>query len=105
MTAQFTPGPWLMLADPYEDGTPYFRIAARPSKDASDSYYDDETCHGFRASAIMSEANARLIAAAPEMYEALCEVIEFLRDPDIPFPPALHDKITNALHKAEGKQP
>lgn len=45
-------------------------------------------------------ATARLIAAAPEMYAVLQEVVEFLRDPDIPFPPALHDQITTALHKA-----
>lgn len=36
--------------------------------------------------------------ADAKLREALEETIEFLRDTTIPFPPALHDKITDALH-------
>lgn len=57
-----TPGPWKCKPDPYPDGMPYFRF------EAGDPYGYGEKM-GFKASAIMREADARLIAAAPTMYE------------------------------------
>lgn len=59
-----TPGPWALESSPYEDGTPYFKITA------GEPYIDGEKM-GFGFSAIMREADARLIAAAPEMLAAL----------------------------------
>jgi hypothetical protein len=61
-----TPGPWNHRSDPYEDGTPYHRITA-----GSPEAYDDETNSGFQLSAIMSDADAALIIAAPDLLAAI----------------------------------
>lgn len=55
-----TPAPWLMLASPYDDGTPYCRISA-----GNPEIYERETDKGFQIAGIMSEADARLISSAP----------------------------------------
>jgi hypothetical protein len=68
--AAHTPGPWDLTADPYDDGTPYFRIKA------GDPYSDDQSWMGFHIDAIMREPDARLIAAAPDLLKAL----EIIRD-------------------------
>jgi hypothetical protein len=61
----WTPGPRTVIADPYEDGTPYFRIRA------GDGHYDDETGQGFSIDSIMSAQDAHMTAAALALYEAL----------------------------------
>lgn len=66
-----TPGPWKLIADPYEDGTPYFRFEAGEVFDET-----DERC-GFRIDGIMREPDARLIAAAPYLLMALKFIAEF----------------------------
>lgn len=50
-----------------------------------------------------ASAIGRLIASAPALFEALESVCDYLRDPDIHFPPALHDQITDALFLALSK--
>ena len=50
------------------------------------------------------EANARLIAAAPDMYAVLCELAEcsqYWSDYDVPL--GIHDRIVAALAKAAGQ--
>lgn len=72
---QFTPGPW--KAAPYSSvvGCP---ISAQPDPEkntilvAGTRSAVAETPEGFRAEV---EANARLIAAAPEIYEALTQAV------------------------------
>jgi hypothetical protein len=68
--SEHTPGPWTVtnadhIGDPKEDDfsylPPYWFI------DAGKGYAED----GFHIAAFMKEANARLIAAAPELLEAL----------------------------------
>ncbi len=50
------------------------------------------------------DANARLIAAAPDMLEALKACVEFWRDVEIPCDVDLHDKVTDAIFKATGAE-
>lgn len=62
--SKHTPGPWRLDADPYEDGTPYFKFKAG-------SGFVDEGEGGFQFTAIISEADAKLIVAAPRLFSAL----------------------------------
>ena len=64
-----TPRPWQLTSDPYEDGTPYFKIRG------GEGHYQDEDGNavGFQIDAIMSEADARLIAAAPDLLAVAVE--------------------------------
>ena len=63
-TTTHTPGPWVAVAMPYSDGTPYFRI------EAGNCGYGELT-EGFSFSGIIGTPDARLIVAAPELLEAL----------------------------------
>jgi hypothetical protein len=58
---KYTQGPWSIKADPYENGMPYYRISA------GDGYWDYDKKNGFNLSGIMSDGDARLIAAAPDL--------------------------------------
>lgn len=58
-----TPGPWTMIADPYEDGTPHFRF------NAGDAFAEKD--FGFELSGILRQDDASLIVAAPELLEVL----------------------------------
>ena len=75
METKHTPGPWITfvpnVGDPQEKderGNLYWEI--RPESLAFDSTYLDVT--GW-----MSESNARLIAAAPELFEALKKLVGY----------------------------
>ncbi len=67
--SKHTPGPWTWLNEPYDDGKPYITI------EAGDGLHGGNDC-GFWFQGIMSEANARLIASAPELLAALEAMIE-----------------------------
>lgn len=79
METKHTPGPWEFSTSPegwsftihisQEDGAPY-------TTGYSDVGYIIQTCRGEEESTQM--ANARLIAAAPELLEALCEATAWL---------------------------
>lgn len=47
--------------------------------------------------------NARLIAAAPEMYEALVWILQYIESPDSFKAPAI-EKVRAAIRKAEGTE-
>lgn len=61
MSAQHTPGPWKAWQNTSEVGTNYWRF-----RTASEMYGLQDNLGGY-----CGEANARLIAAAPELLEAL----------------------------------
>lgn len=89
----FTPGPWHAT---YFTGHP-FTYKVVPSHMAARSSFgmDDFPSHDE------AEANAHLIAAAPEMYKALKNVwerVEFKNYPD-----EMRQLVENALAKAEEK--
>lgn len=50
-----------------------------------------------------SEADARLIAAAPELLEALREAADYTRHPDYDWPVEFSRRVSAAIAKADGK--
>ncbi len=77
MSGQPTPGPWRLIADPYPDGSPYFRFSA------GDAFSGNpETC-GFEFTAIMREADARLIQHSPDVLMALRFIVEQMELPGV----------------------
>ena len=86
--ATHTPGPWhLSSIDGVEDS-----LMVGGGDDGSDIVAD-----------IRDEANARLIAAAPEMYETMKAILAVVNDPGPIFPgTAIGDKLREVLAKVEG---
>lgn len=81
MSAAFTPGPW--IADEFceendqstrvgtYDGTPTYYHRTATVALCQTNHEDDEPATVPRIGVVAAEANARLIAAAPDLYEAL----------------------------------
>lgn len=106
----WTPGPWfagrLVLADPDDEfGTISIGqqdISDRPNKDA---HFEDTICEVWQNPNLAedAEANARLIAAAPELLEALEDIVTSCT---IIQPAHLSDAVANAhaaIAKARGQ--
>jgi hypothetical protein len=92
MNTKHTPGPWLFVEsrDVWSDAD-----SREEREDASP--WCIATVHAREDKAVRA-ANARLIAAAPDLLEALREVAEFWAGGDAP--QELTDKINAALAKA-----
>ena len=102
MTTEHTPGPW--------QAQDYWIIGC--VEDSWDIMAGADTACPWRVAKVFrSEANARLIAAAPEMYEALPDlshVISWLQNGCDPIKAAdelqvYQERIDRAKTKAEGK--
>jgi hypothetical protein len=94
MNTPHTPGPWRHGVS-YPDGIDIIKDEAHPTHQPYWTVCKVNTCMGSE-----SEANARLIAAAPELLAASFELLEILRD--MPKGPQ-HDamvKLHHALAKA-----
>ena len=96
MSAQHTPGPWIAGDD---EGSDYYLVG--PHDGDGIVYQPVVKLH--------SEANARLIAAAPEMLAALQAVLAEIEGPDRPhstdswLPSHLAHQVRAAIAKATGE--
>ena len=102
MSAKHTPGPWSV------DGERYYVRDDRRGELVADCYTFTETDMGRVVDASCA-ANARLIAAAPELLEALKDLAEAARNAcDARQHPALTEALAAADYaviKAEGREP
>ncbi len=88
-----TPAPWYALAEGVTDAAIGYRAIID-----SDGY---TVCNPSP----MGEANARLIAAAPDLLNALDGLLDYLRDYDADYPEAapIFGKARSAIAKATGE--
>lgn len=98
MTAKHTPGPWTCSRDD-QFGDTRFYVTQQEGAPYTPDYSDvatliAETCSGDRVA--KQEANARLIAAAPELLEALKEAALWVDG-------ELKNKVHAAIAKATGQ--
>jgi hypothetical protein len=103
---KFTKGPWeydTCLADHGNKSTPIYSEADGADADLYEPVciipHDDITEAGYE----QVKANAHLIAAAPDLYEALYKMSQY---PDVRqyVGSVIHDIALNALAKARGEQ-
>ena len=98
--ASHTPGPWLVDADTGE----HRRRLIEPGYhfiDAGKGYYSENDGLGFRLAGYMSLADATLIAAAPELLNAL-EYLLSKCEPTLVSPSGC-DRAKAAIAKAKGQ--
>ena len=75
---KFTPGPWFIAGSIPEEGVDCFWIKSQPSPAMRGFTKDIATADGYQSDPERA-ANAHLIAAAPDMYEALNKIINRLQ--------------------------
>ena len=91
MSAQHTPGPWVVDRDASGNGI---------STTIESNRFWITGVIKFPGPGFSDEANARLIAAAPELLEALCLLLDRIESPDgLPM-----KKARAAIAKATGEQ-
>ena len=98
---KFTPGPWSIFGPLSDKHEPAYRVSAERTLSLTVSPCPDGFVHGE------NKANAHLIAAAPELYEALEEIVEnavvyYEGSMDI-YSEAI-ENARNALAKARGEE-
>ncbi|SFK64423.1 hypothetical protein SAMN05216302_101161 [Nitrosomonas aestuarii] len=76
--SNFTEGPWLILQLPGEVFNT--NIESASGKAIAECYVNAE--HGLAAGIKETKANAKLIAAAPDLYEALLLAVAFITGSD-----------------------
>ena len=96
-----TPGPW-HYSEVIRGRDQYYRQIRADFKIA-----EVHACHsgvaGTKKGRAEDEANARLIAAAPEMFETMKAILAVVNDPGPIFPgTAIGDKVREVLAKVEG---
>lgn len=102
METKHTPGPWKIHKAGHEENAPIEII--RPNEDGK-SYRLIAKMYGFALEE--GKANARLITAAPEMYEALQKCLFFLhcvyghKDTEDPF---LQGAFDPELYESDGRE-
>lgn len=100
---KFTKGPWKVRTDKDDDGD--FTLF---TYDVYAFPYGEEAGQQGVCYGASNKADMNLISAAPDMYEALKESLDALREipdwPDLEDDHLLEIKIMDALAKAEGKE-
>jgi hypothetical protein len=90
--ATFTPGPWVAM------GKAVYTESDNPTREILWGGHNTRS-----ASDEEKRANARLIAAAPAMYETMKAILAVVNDPGPIFPgTAIGDKLREVLAKVEG---
>lgn len=102
---KFTPGPWRTVRPSDNPTKLYVRdcgglIAEGPFP----SHYEGQD-ERFAKEVDQYEANARLIAAAPELYEALDQILDDMGNDGLSCCQAAKDQARAALAKARGETP
>ena len=101
--SKHTPGPWIAAGPSFGDPLPRYTteiVTEREDEDGAATsicelpfhHHDDE-----------NEANARLIAAAPELLELLREAAGYTRHPDYDWPVEFSRRVDAAFAKATGE--
>lgn len=101
-----TPGPWIAASKPSSVcGWPVVSSAGRLICEVNYIQHTqiDTPVSGDRVFNAESKANARLIAAAPEMLEALKLFVAEWDDGNLRVSAGLAEAITRAIDKAEGR--
>jgi len=95
---KYSPGPWSIAKQPYN-----LVVLDNAGHLVATAYGWNE--HGHMEQPPEGQANAHLIAAAPELYEALNEVSYHLEN-NLPiwYTQGMHKRMKAALEKAEGKK-
>ena len=94
-----TPGPWMLTSTNPHDGWEGWEIQAQPSPIARGFTDTIASCTGPQSND-KRWANARLIAAAPDMFEALANLEN---DDGKAMPPSAWKLVQDALAKARGE--
>ena len=102
---KFTPGPWHYRPDEFDDWgvvkADRFTICQARAWDALD---EDVLNQHRRAGTDPWEANARLIAAAPSLYEALDQILDDMGSDQFCCCPAAKEQAIAAMAKARGEK-
>lgn len=107
---KFTPGPWVASHD--RDGHVVWMAGADEHPWEFESHLrwecnhlidEDEECDNARNQFQQSKANAHLIAAAPDLYEALAEIMNHHASNVLFGNVAMAERAWNALAKARGE--
>jgi hypothetical protein len=77
MTTQYTPGPWIGAGPSFGDPLPRYTTSIVTEWEHEDEGYIDICELPFHHHDDENEANARLIAAAPDLLEALKDIVGF----------------------------
>jgi len=99
---KFTPGPWIQAGPSF--GEPKMKFANSVIPDRDDDEYPDDICEmPFPYYDEEQEANAQLIAAAPELYDALNAMLTHMGMDEDEFTKVTFDQARAALAKARGE--
>ena len=99
MSKPYTLGPWRLTFSITANNWPYARL------DGAKRYYDKQTGLGFDIGGVISEADARMMVAAPDMYEALKAMYARWEPDVIGTDRVMWENAGAAIRKAEGREP